>query len=89
MHVGPEAYIRQQTAIMNRPDSMILLRTVRCPTLVLCGAEDALTPPPLHDEMTERISGAVLVKVANSGHLPTLEQPDAVNKALIDWLERS
>ena len=89
MNVGPEAYLRQQKAIIDRPDSVILLRTVRCPTLVLCGAEDALTPPPLHDEMAAAISGAVQVKILNSGHLPTLEQPDDVNDALKTWLERS
>lgn len=86
LHVGPEAYMRQQNAIIQRPDSTESLKRIDCPTLVLCGAEDALTPPPLHDEMAALIPGAKLVKVPVSGHLPTLEKPDAVNAAMREWL---
>jgi len=86
MNIGPDAYIRQQTAIIGRPDSTGDLKRIDCPTLVLCGAEDALTPPALHDEMAALIPGAELVKVAGSGHLPTMEKPDAVNAAMKDWL---
>lgn len=85
-HVGPDAYIRQQNAIIKRPDSTTTLGKVSCPTLVLCGAEDALTPPALHDQMAALIPGATLVKVKGSGHLPTLENPEAVNAALRNWL---
>ena len=85
-HVGPDAYIRQQNAIIKRPDSTATLGKVSCPTLVLCGAEDALTPPALHDQMAALIPGATLVKVKGSGHLPTLENPEAVNAALRNWL---
>ncbi|MEX0695339.1 MAG: alpha/beta fold hydrolase [Rhodospirillales bacterium] len=85
-HVGPEAYIRQQTAIINRPDSTSTLGKVSCPTLVLCGADDALTPPLLHEQMAAAIPGAELVKIKDSGHLPTLEKPEAVNAALGHWL---
>lgn len=84
--VGPEAYVRQQTAIMNRPDSLGLLGDIRCPTLVMCGAEDALTPPALHHEMAEAIAGATLQMIDGSGHLPPLEKPNAVTNALRTWL---
>ena len=87
VNVGPEAYIREQTAIIGRVDSTDSLSKVTCPTLVLCGAEDALTPPSLHDEMAELVQGATLVKVPGSGHLPTLEKPDEVTAAMRDWLE--
>ena len=86
-NVGPDAYIRQQTAIMGRPDSTDALSKVTCPTLVLCGAEDVLTPPSVHDEMAGMIPGATLVKVPGSGHLPTIEKPDEVIRAMRDWLE--
>ncbi len=89
MNVGPNAYMRQQTAIMKRPDSLEELPNIKCPTLVLCGAQDALTPPPLHDEMAAEIPNAVLVKIPHSGHLPTLEQPGPVNTALAEWMERT
>lgn len=87
LNVGPDAYVRQQSAMIARPDSREMLSGVRCPTLVLCGAEDALTLPELHDEMAEIIPNANLEKIAGSGHLPTLEKPNEVNDALTRWLK--
>jgi pimeloyl-ACP methyl ester carboxylesterase len=84
--VGPEAYLRQMKAIMGRPDSRRGLPEIRCPTLVLCGAEDARTPPELHEEMAASIPDARLVVVPHCGHLSTMERPDAVNAALSAWL---
>lgn len=86
--VGPEAYVRQQKAIMSRADSRPLLSSIRCPTLVLVGAQDEATPPHLSDEMTEGILGARLVKIPDCGHLSTLEQPEAVTKALVEWMSQ-
>lgn len=83
---GPEAYIRQQQAIMARPDSRPGLKAIACPTLVLVGDDDRLTPPELSHEMAKGIPGARLVVVPDSGHLSTMEQPQAVNAALIEWL---
>lgn len=85
--VGPDAYVRQQTAIMNRADSRPLLPTIRCPTLVLVGDADAATPPELSREMVEGIPGAKLVVVPQCGHLSTMERPDAVTQAMVDWLK--
>jgi pimeloyl-ACP methyl ester carboxylesterase len=84
--VGPEAFIRQQKAITARVDSRPLLATIRCPTLVLVGAQDELTPPFLAEEMAAGISGARLVKVPDCGHLSTMEQPEAVTRELVAWL---
>lgn len=84
--VGAEAFLRQQTAIMNRLDSRPVLPGISIPTLIACGAEDALTPPELHDEMAHLIPGARLVRFAGAGHLPTMEVPDAAGAALRDWL---
>lgn len=83
---GPEAFVRQERAIMSRPDSRALLATIRCPTLVLVGADDELTPPALSEEIAHGIAGARLVVVPECGHLATLERPDAVNAALSEWL---
>lgn len=83
---GPNAFVRQLNAIMSRPDSRPLLASIKCPTLVLVGADDVATPPELNKEIVEGISGAKLMLVPNSGHLTTLEQPDAVNAALAEWL---
>ncbi len=84
--VGPKAYVRQQKAILTRADSRPLLPSIRCPSLVLVGAEDALTPPFLAKEMAAGIPGARLVEIPECGHLSTLERPDAVNKALVEWM---
>jgi pimeloyl-ACP methyl ester carboxylesterase len=83
---GTEAFKRQQTAIMSRPDSTPLLAGIRCPTLVLVGRDDALTPPELSQEMASRIPGAKLEIVPDCGHLSTMEQPAAVNRAMRAWL---
>jgi len=84
--IGQPAFIRQETAIMNRPDSRPLLKDIKVPTLILVGAEDQLTPVALHEEMADGIKGAEFQVVARCGHLPTLEKPDMVNRAMFDWL---
>jgi pimeloyl-ACP methyl ester carboxylesterase len=83
---GAEAFVRQTKAIMTRPDSRPLLPEIRCPTLVLVGEGDELTPPELAKEIAGGISGAKLVVVPGCGHLSTIEQPQAVNAAMTDWL---
>jgi pimeloyl-ACP methyl ester carboxylesterase len=83
---GPEAYIRQQTAIMHRCDSRPDLAAIGCPTLVLVGEADQLTPPALAQEIAADIGGAQLAVVPGSGHLLTLEQPQRVTAALVAWL---
>lgn len=85
--VGPEAFVRQQNAIIGRPDSRPTLTTVSCPTLVLVGEQDQLTPPDRAVEMAHGIRGARLVTVPECAHLSTLEQPRQVTRALLDWLE--
>lgn len=74
---------------MARPDSRGDLASIGCPTLVLCGREDELTPLRVHREMAELVPGAWLRVVEECGHLSTLERPERVNKALGEWLERS
>ena len=83
---GPEAFVRQQRAIMSRPDSRPLLAGIRCPTLIVVGDGDELTPPELAREICTGISGARLVVVPECGHLSTIEKPDVVNAALAEWL---
>lgn len=85
--VGPEAFLRQQRAIMDRPDSRELLRTVSCPTLVLCGRQDTLTPVERSLEMADSIPGARLSVIEDCGHLSSLEHPTRVSAALRAWLE--
>jgi pimeloyl-ACP methyl ester carboxylesterase len=86
--VGKEAFVRQERAIMGRPDSRPLLPHIQCPTLVLCGADDAVTPVDRHEEMASAIPPAALSVVEHCGHLSTLEQPERVSVALRGWLQR-
>lgn len=88
-NVGVAAFIRQERAIMDRIDSRPHLDDIRCPTLVLCGREDRLTPLEAHVDMAHRIAGAELAVVERCGHLSTLERPEEVNAALRRWLARS
>ena len=85
-NVGPDAFFRQQTAIMGRPDRRDQIRSYAVPTLVLCGRQDALTPLALHVEMAAAIPGARLAVIEQCGHLSTMERPQAVTALLRDWL---
>lgn len=85
--VGPEAFIRQQTAIMHRPDSRPGLNRIGCPTLVMVGRDDALTPLDRAEEMAGLIPSAGLVVIEQCGHLSAIEQPQAVSAVLRYWLQ--
>jgi len=84
---GVEAFIKQERAIMKRPDSRPLLASIKCPTLVLVGDGDELTTPEVAREMAGGIAGSKLVVVPECGHLSTLEKPEAVNQAMAAWLQ--
>ena len=87
--VGREGFIGQQRAIMGRPDSRADLARIRCPTLVLGGRQDAVTPPEVMEEIAGGIAGARLVLLDRCGHLSPLEQPEQVTAALAQWLART
>jgi pimeloyl-ACP methyl ester carboxylesterase len=84
--VGVEGFVRQQTAMIGRPDSRPALAWIKCPTLVLTGDEDNTIPNSLSKEMADGIHGAKLVILPNCGHLPQPEQPEAAAAALVEWL---
>jgi len=84
--VGKDAFLRQQHAIMGRKDSRASLAAVKCPTLVLCGRQDQLTPLELHEEIAALIHGARLEIVEECGHLSTMERPWEVSVLLRQWL---
>jgi 3-oxoadipate enol-lactonase len=75
------------TAMMTRPDSTPLLRTIHCPTLILVGRGDTVTPSALSEEMHGAITGSELVVIDDAGHLSNLEQPLAFNAALARFLD--
>jgi len=84
---GVEGYVRQQTAIMSRADFRRDVSQITCPTLVLCGRQDLLTPLEMQEELVRLIPTASLAVVEDCGHLSTLERPAEVNAVLRGWLE--
>ncbi len=83
---GADQLIRQNQAVMARPDLREALPRIHCPTLVAVGEADALTVPERSAEIAAAITGARLETVAGAGHMLTLEQPEAVNQLLLAWL---
>jgi pimeloyl-ACP methyl ester carboxylesterase len=75
-------------ALMTRPDSLPLLPSIHCPTLILVGDADAITPPAMSEEMQRSIPGAELAVIADAGHMSNMEQPVAFNRTLSRFLER-
>ena len=86
--LGEKVFIRQSIALQGRPDQQGTLRTVKVPTLILHGEGDQLCPPERHRLMHELIPGSTLMVIEGAGHLPTLEQPERVTEALLNWLQR-
>ncbi len=86
--LGPEVFIRQSRALQRRKDQQGTLRRCKVPTLVLCGAHDALCPVKRHTFMAELIPFAKLVVLEDAGHLPTLEQPAETTAALRAWMKQ-
>lgn len=83
---GPDTLCRQWRAIADKPDGRASLADIRCPTLIMCGAEDGLCTPDTHRRMARAIAGARLVILPGCGHLSTLEAPQQVNEHLSAWL---
>lgn len=84
--IGIEGFVNEVKAQLARPDAMLDLPTITCPTLVLTGREDYVVPLETHRVMAEKLVNSQLVIVEHCGHLSTLEQPEIVTGALRDWL---
>ena len=85
--LGPDVFLRQSLALMDRPDQSKTLKTYTGKALVLCGREDRLCPVERHQLMHDLLPNSSLDIIEGAGHLPTLEQPQQTTAALIRWLE--
>lgn len=85
---GPEVFERQSLALMNRQDSVPTLKTISCPTTVICGREDAICPVRFHELMAREIVGAELVIIDDCGHLSSMEAAEAVTEELSRLIAR-
>lgn len=79
-------FAAQIRALLARPDATELLANIDCPTMILCGREDAWSPLSRHQQMAAAIGGARLVVIERCGHMSTMERPLEVTSALRDWL---
>lgn len=82
----PDMFASQIQALLTRPDATALLPQIRCPTLLLCGRDDQWSPLARHEVMQRAIPGSSLKVAEISGHMTTMEQPQAVSMALASWL---
>ncbi len=85
LETGAEAFIRQQKAIIGRADLRPLLGTIKCPTIMIVGDSDQLTPPAHAKEIVEGIPGACLEVISSCGHMSTMEQSQQITKLLVDF----
>jgi pimeloyl-ACP methyl ester carboxylesterase len=82
---GPDTFMRQQRAIMSRPDSRPTLPKLTAPTLVARGAHDGITTLAQQEEMLGLLPNARFVELEHCGHLPTLEMPHTTSGLLAGW----
>jgi len=73
-------------ALRDRPDRSADARALACPTLVLCGAVDQVSPPAEMKELAATIPGAIFVEIPGAGHLSHLEAPEPFQRAVLDFL---
>jgi pimeloyl-ACP methyl ester carboxylesterase len=86
LEIGAEGFVREQTAIIGRPDSRPLLVDIEVPTVVIVGRQDQTTPLVRAEEMAADISSSRLVVLEECGHMSPLERPAEVSAALRRWL---
>jgi pimeloyl-ACP methyl ester carboxylesterase len=83
----PDSHEQQIHALLNRPNAETYLKEIRCPTLLLVGEEDRWSPPGLHVEIADKVTGSQLEVVKGAGHFLPFECPDIVATLIDDWIE--
>ncbi len=83
--LSEDVFARQCEACLNH-DATDRLRQIRQRTLVICGRQDALTPPKFHRELADEIQGAHLVTIAHGAHLVMAESAESFNHAVLQFL---
>ncbi len=81
----PAGVAAAQRGMAQRPDSTPTLAKITCPTLVVCGREDTLTPLAESEKMAAMVKAAKLAAIPNAGHLPAIENGEAFTRALADF----
>lgn len=82
--LGAEVFLRQSA--LDRVDGHDVLTGYRDPLLIVCGANDRITPLAISEEMHALVPHSNLVVLPDCGHLAPMEKPDEVSAAMRDWL---
>ena len=85
---SPAAIAAAQRGMAARPDMTSFLPTINVPTLIIAGAEDALIPPKEMQQIAATVPHGQYIEIPNAGHMTTMENPEAVNAALTEFLAR-
>ena len=85
----PQQFANQQRALIHRPDLTPVLAQIHCPTLFIAGDSDSWSPLERHHDMAALVANAEVIGIAESGHMSTMEQPQAVNEAIYGWLKKT
>lgn len=80
--LGEGVFLRQSRALQRRPDQQKTMRRVKIPALILVGAQDTLVPVRRQEFTAGLMPFGKMQLIDDAGHLPTLEQPEAVTTAL-------
>lgn len=83
-----DEFTAQINALIHRPDAGAVLAALDCPVLLLCGRDDAWSPLARHEEMHRLCPASHLEVIEHSGHMTTMEQPQAVSSALRAWVSQ-
>jgi len=83
---APASIVAASLAMADRQDSTDLLPKIHCPTLIITGEQDTLTPPALAHEMAAQIPQATVRILPQAGHLSNLEQPAVFNQVLTEYV---
>jgi pimeloyl-ACP methyl ester carboxylesterase len=86
VRVGPEAYVRQNRAVIKRRDLRSVLPGIAVPTVVVVGQDDLLTPVAMAREIQRMTLGSTLHVLPDCGHLPPIEKPQAMASLLRELL---
>lgn len=81
-----DIFARQLLALIFRKDATDVLKSINVPTLILCGRQDAWSPPSQHEEMLQYVPHAAMSVIEEAGHMSTMEKPQAVAEAMNRWL---
>lgn len=82
----PRRIVGPVGGVIGRKSILGELKYIRCPTLVLTGDEDQTTLASEAERIVGEIAGARLVRLTGCGHTSTIEAPQAVNRAISEFL---